>query len=89
MISSGELSIGMFVTIHHWHERECASSLFSPAATETKTYVDHSWCGDVLEVIAIALPYIRVKFAKGYIVNETTLDTRQLELMELPEEFVR
>lgn len=44
-------------------------------------------CGDPMEVVAVGIPYVRVRMI-GSNVNHV-LDTRQVKLMELPKEFAK
>lgn len=99
MISPGELQAGQYITVHSWKPMEVTRfpSLFEMMSgepsgdTATRTHIDRSWCGDVLKVEALALPYITAKVLSRYassISDVVKLDTRRVELMELSKEFV-
>ncbi len=52
---------------------------------------DRSWCGSVLKIEAIQLPFIVVSHPhETYLYSSNTkLDTRQVKLMELTPEYVK
>lgn len=88
VISPGELSKGQFITLLEWepivHE---ADGFFR---TTTYTVRDNSYKGDVLQVVAICLPFIVVNNLNGcFGDNNIDLDTRRVKLMELTEEYVK
>ena len=82
MLSIGELTRGMYVTVLDWHTYE-----HTDGGVIFKTIMDRSYCGDVLEVMAVDLPYIVVKMDKYK--STTTLDTRRVSFKELSEEYVK
>lgn len=87
MISPGEITKGMTVTIHHWLPREIPDIFgMGGGIGTTQTHTDHSWCGDALKVLAVKLPYVRVQLPGSW--GAHTLDTREMVLMELPDDFV-
>lgn len=89
MLSIGEVAKGQFITVHSWNPREIFG--FEGFTTITKTHVDHSWCGDVLEVLEINVPYIVVRKLSQYSSKGNTvfnLDLRLCNIMELTKEFV-
>ena len=87
-MSPGELSKGQFVTVYEWNPVERESDGFMGVATKT-VHQDHSWCGDVLEIVHVELPYVLVKMHSGWISDKPhELDTRRLKLMELSQEYV-
>jgi len=93
IISPGELSVGQSVTIYEWLPRDVPpdpfSGLFGGATTATK-HRDRSWCGDVLKVEAVDLPYVVVSHPnQSYYDSNTKLDTREVKLMELSAEYVK
>lgn len=94
-VSPGELAVGQYITILEWTPWEVADidldNPFSILGTKTKTHRDHSWCGDVLKVEAVDLPYIVVSHPNdGYLYGSNTkLDTRRVKLMELSEAYVK
>lgn len=93
LISPGELSVGQFVTIYEWLPIDVPADpfggLFGGATVATK-HQDHSWCGDVLKVEAVDLPYVVVSHPNDRIFSHNTkLDTRQVKLMELSGDYVK
>lgn len=87
-ISPGELHVGQYVTILEWLPWTTESlELFGD--TKTITHTDHSWCGDVLKIEVVQLPYVIVSHPNDfYLTSSTKLDTRRLKLMELTPEYV-
>ena len=91
ILSPGEIAVGQFITVLEWLSREIPADPFgglfggSPIVTQHK---DHSWCGDILKVEAVDLPYIVVRetYEKAKPFN---IDTRELKLMELSKEYVK
>jgi len=82
MISAGEIQKGMMVTVLNWSDQHNHSIWGAESIVKDKSYI-----GDQLEIIGISLPFIRVKRGKS---NENiTLDTRDLTLMELSEDFIK
>jgi hypothetical protein len=47
------------------------------------------WLGDALQIKAICLPYLVVKFVSQKEWPSVTLDSRQVNLMAVPPEFVQ
>jgi len=86
MISSGEISKGMCVTILEWEPiiRE-PDGIFTMTQTVCK---DNSWKGALLDVMAVQLPYIVVNERGNTYGQNITLDTRRVKLMELSSEFI-
>lgn len=94
MLSAGEISKGMKITVISWKPREIPK-LFdyfeendSWKTTSVKTFQDKSYCGDVLEVLAVDLPYVVVKDLKSKDNYTAKLDTRECQLKELKQEYV-
>lgn len=87
IISPGELTIGMHVTVFQWNKEE------KPGFQETENMLlallgktnDKRYCGEVLQIKAVQLPYLAIEVL-GHI---TTLDTRDCQLMELGEDYVK
>ena len=75
-----ELKVGQYVTVSSWVPREGRT--------------DRSWCGDVLEIRAINVPYIvfLVKrgssFGNGVSTFIITLNLNEVTLMPLTDEYV-
>lgn len=95
MLSPGEISTGMKVTVVEWKPREIPNlSLFSdPALTPPTVTIsgDRSFCGDVCEVMAVDLPYIiirRLGETLDCFKKPTKIDTRECTLKELSPEYV-
>lgn len=87
LLSPGEISVGMHITILEWepivHE---ADGFFTQTCTVTQ---DRSWCGDVLKVTAVQLPFVVVDEGRGgFGLRGINLDTRHVKLMELKPEYV-
>jgi hypothetical protein len=89
MISPGELTVGMQVTVHSWNPRDVPRFDLIGGAT-TVTHVDTSYCGDVLTVEALSLPYVvlRAFSHRPSPYDVFRLDTRRANLMELSQEYV-
>ena len=95
-----DLELGMFVTIHtgrmyEGERRETDDSSPFPKIT-TITKEDRSYKGNVLEIVAINIPYIIVKkHSAGYFPEDKpsfryeTLDTREIKLMKLTKEYIK
>lgn len=93
IISPGELAVGQYITVYEWLPSEVIDHAFGRlfGGATTRMYTDTAYCGDVLKVEAIDLPYIvisRPNESASYSGN-TKLDTRQVKLMELSEEYVK
>jgi len=67
MLSPGEICRGSLVTVHQWQRDECLGHIMAPSRRE--------YCGSVLQVVAIQLPYVTCKsaskdggdrYSKGY-----------------------
>ncbi len=91
-ISPAELAKGQNVTVLQWvpWDAEVQEDGFL-GGTKTITRQDHSWCGDVLHVEAVQLPYVIVSHPNEkslYGDRPTRLDTRRAVLMELSAEYV-
>lgn len=86
MITKGEIAKGHFVTVLKWLPREFPAVRM--LGFDGGTHVDRSWVGDVLEVMAVDLPFIVVEHrsASGY--NPIQLNMDELVLKELSPEFV-
>jgi len=86
MLSNVELEVGQKVTILEWNAREIQSGgMFS---TSTRIVRDRSWVGDAMTIRAISLPFIVVDALSYNKPTRRTLDTRELVLMELSDEFL-
>ena len=81
----------MSITILEWapvvHEPDAFSAEITGITTAT-THQDHSWCGDVLDVEAVQLPYVIVRERDSHLSSSIRLDTRRVKLMELTPEYV-
>jgi hypothetical protein len=86
MISPGEITVGMVLTVLEWEPiiRE-PDGIFTTTRTEVR---DNSWKGDILDVEAVQLPFIVVRERGGCPTRGITLDTRRVTLMELTPEFI-
>lgn len=88
-ISPAELGKGMNITILNWKPREITTGGLFTESTVT-TIEDRSWCGDVLCVEAVQLPYVIVSHVMaGVGETNTKLDTREVSLMELNLDYVK
>ena len=85
-----DISVGAFVTVLSWPTREVPvySGPFDYVGTGTRTQEDHSYVGEVLRVVSVALPFVVVDRVGSNLVPRVTLDTRRAELQALPMEFV-
>lgn len=84
MLTPGEIAIGQIITIFSWNEkRRSGGGLFHDSAIIEIENTD--LCGDPMEVIAVGIPYVRVKMVGNS--QHYVLDTRRVKLMELPREF--
>lgn len=86
-----DIEVGMYVTVLEWNPQERtynAGGIFDEGQVITKVHRDGSWCGDVLIVRAICLPYIVVDGNRDYMVG-LQLDIRRLSLMKLTPEYVK
>lgn len=85
MITPGEITKGMALTVFEWEPvvRE-PDGLFTMTRT---VHQDNSWKGAILDVEAVQLPYV-VVHERGYEGRNFTLDTRRVKLMELTPEFI-
>ncbi len=82
MLTAGEITKGQIVTIYNWHQtHQEVHSLFGGSQMRENTAL----CGDPMEVLAVGLPYVKVKHPNH---NTIVLDTRKMSLMELPKEFM-
>ena len=86
-ISPGELSVGMYVTVLGWKEKEMVSKSAFVGVSKTM-YEESSWVGNVLKIEAINLPFI-VTNELEMIESRPTIDTRKATLMELDLDFVK
>jgi hypothetical protein len=95
MLTPGEITVGMKITVVAWKPREVPDlNLFGdPTITSTVTVInDRSWCGNVLEVIAVDLPYIVIRKldeTMECLKAPSRLDTRECSLKELKPEYVK
>lgn len=89
LLSPGEVSVGQKVTVLSWKPREHIN-LGGFGDTAVSVSQDRSYCGDVLEVTAVDLPFVVVKMLKGLYNSgrPITLNTSELTLMELSDAFV-
>lgn len=91
ILSPGEVSLGQYITVLAWTPLESVhGGLFTEVQVLTRQ--DRSYCGSVLIVKAVQLPYVGVqeicqlsKKPKDWVIR---LDTRQCTLMELSPEYV-
>ena len=90
-----DLELGMFLTVHTGRTTETKNDN-SPSFTETITIEDRSFKGQVLELVAVNLPYIIVKkyqenfsSLKSLNFRYDTIDTREVKLMKLTEEYIK
>ena len=97
-----DLELGMFVTIHtgkpydkQINEIDNSSPIPLPKTTFL-TREDQSHKGDILEIVAINLPYIIFKRYKRSYVDKNkftfeylTLDLRLVKLMKLTDDYVK
>lgn len=87
IISPGELTIGMYITVFEWNKEEKSGLQESEnmlAALLGKAK-DKRFCGEVLKIKAVQLPYVAVEYY-GQILS---LDSRDCKFMELNEEYVK
>ena len=82
ILTKGEISKGQLVTVYAWKEAQReVHGIFGEGQMVDNTAL----CGDPMEVIAVGLPYVKVRHVNNqYLV----LDTRRMDLMELPKEFL-
>lgn len=89
MLSPGEISKGMFITVleHKPYESEIPS-LFGDTVQKVKNQ-DRSGYGEVLRVEAVQLPYVIVRYISS-ILKDTTIryDTRRTTFMELNDDYL-
>ena len=93
MLTPGELSVGMFITVlenkPYQSENIVGNEMLGETSVKTISRQDNSYKGDILEVVAINLPYIVVKWYWADNENKAkTIDTRRSTFMELSDEFV-
>ena len=82
ILTKGEISKGHLVTVYAWKESQReVHSLFGGSQMVDNTTL----CGDPMEVVAVGLPYVKVKHINGQFL---VLDTRRMDLMELPKDFL-
>ncbi len=90
ILSPGELAVGQLITILEWLPRETSpdpfGGLFGSALVATQSR-DRSWCGDVLKVEAVDLPYIVVKESYDN-ARPFKIDTREARLMECSKAYI-
>lgn len=90
MLSPGEISKGMFVTVleHKPYESEIPS-LFGDTVQKVKNQ-DRSGYGEVLRVEAVQLPYVIVRYLKCSILKDKPIryDTRRTTFMELNDDYL-
>ena len=88
-VSPGELKERMLVTILNWKPQEEAMTANIGGESRTITYSkkDHKGEGEVLEILAVDLPYIVVCVHNVRGIS-ATLDTRLVDLMEISLGFV-
>lgn len=89
MLTPGEISVGMIVTVLDSKpiEREVSDML---GAVTTVTNIDRSGMGEAQRVIAVKLPYVlTVRLSQGIFRNmKCTYDTRRMTFMELGQEWL-
>lgn len=88
MLSPGEITKGMKITVVNWNPREIPTFSLFDTQPATVTHEDTSWCGDVLEVLAVSLPYIVIRDVRSFRGHPCRIDTRQCSLMELSAEYI-
>ena len=90
MLKPDDFEKGMFITVLKGaiYENFGGTSLFSFINTETKTIEDNSFKGDVLEVLAVDLPYIAVKHHDRLYSHPTSFDIRKWSFKKLSKEYV-
>lgn len=49
---------------------------------------DYSWVGDVLHVVAVNAPFIVVNLRRTHLTSRMVIDTRNVALRQLSEDFV-
>lgn len=82
MLTKGEINKGQVVTVYAWKESQReVHSLFGGSQMVENTAL----CGEPMEVMAVGLPYVKVKRPNSQMV---VLDTRKMDLMELPKDFL-
>ena len=94
IISNGELAIGQKVTVLSWKQilidEVTGNFLTGETQIQTRTVNDNSYKGNVLEIVAIDLPYIAViNHSDNWQKKAFKLDTRRVDLMELSEAYVK
>jgi hypothetical protein len=88
-ISAGELAVGQFITVLEWIPWSSEMPGDGFLMTKTVIHTDYSWCGDVLKVLAVDLPYVAVQsINETWMASAIQLDTRRVKLMELSPEYV-
>ena len=91
VLSPGEMSVGMFVTVLE-NKPFIHEPLFPSEFIETKTIVneDRSGMGDIHTILAIEIPYIVVRREGKYECSRFVynVDTRRTTLMECSREYV-
>ena len=87
-ISPGELAVGQYITVLEWNPTtsETSDGFFG---TRVVTHTSQLWCGEVLQVTAVDLPYIVAKKCSDHLsLTPARLDIRCCKLMELSPEYV-
>ena len=89
-----DLEVGMFLTVHTGRIIENRHNN-SPSFTDTMITEDRSFKGEVLELVAVNLPYIIVKnhkenfsASKKSKFSYEIIDTREVKLMKLTKEYI-
>lgn len=87
IISPGEIAVNQYLTVFEWEPViQEPDGIFT---TNTITYRDNSYKGDILKVTAVDLPFVVVERIYGFSFGSPlTLDTRRVKLMELSPEFI-
>ena len=88
ILSSGEITVGMKVTIHSWQPYELVVRGGFQETTTTITRTDKSWTVHLMEVVAVQPPFVVVK-GKCFANGRYTLDLREVTFMELTAEMVK
>ena len=96
--SQGDVAPGQVVTIHHWLPKKVANPgsffpflVINQPLTDTATteeVADTSWVGEMYVVVAVQLPFVRVKPLESTYYKHLTWDLRRCVLMEIKEEFL-
>jgi hypothetical protein len=98
MLQPDDLNVGEHITVLNWKRKievPDFDSIFGGmgiGTISTKSKEDQSYKGDVLEITSVDLPFIVVTVKKGltaFLKRPLVLDTREVELKRLSEEFVK